>query len=103
MGPAIRNATMHLMKLKARRRALFLVSDGRPSDLDRYEGRHGNADVKRAVFEAGVDQIFFKAFLTSEDGSAEVGKIFYPGQYVFTVDEKSLSDGITSALFELMK
>ncbi|MFI4935962.1 MAG: citrate/2-methylcitrate synthase, partial [Caulobacterales bacterium] len=34
---------------RARHRLLLLVSDGKPTDYDRYEGRHGIADVRQAV------------------------------------------------------
>lgn len=52
IGPALRHATKLLMDCGARKRLLLLVSDGKPSDLDRYEGRYGVADVHRAVLDA---------------------------------------------------
>jgi len=52
MGPALRHATAGLAECPARRRLLLLVTDGRPTDFDRYEGRHGMADVRQALREA---------------------------------------------------
>ncbi|GDX79061.1 hypothetical protein LBMAG42_08720 [Deltaproteobacteria bacterium] len=52
IGPALRHSTAQLVKHGADRRLLLLVSDGRPTDLDRYEGRHGMADVRHALAEA---------------------------------------------------
>lgn len=52
IGPAVRHATARLLECGARRRLLLLVSDGKPTDVDRYEGRYGVADVHRAVLEA---------------------------------------------------
>lgn len=52
IGPALRHATAKLLASHARQKLLLLVSDGKPSDLDRYEGRHGFADVHRAVLDA---------------------------------------------------
>ncbi len=52
IGPAIRHAANDLAAVQARRRLLLLISDGKPSDFDRYEGRYGVADVRRAVREA---------------------------------------------------
>lgn len=52
VGPALRHATRALEHTTARRRAILLLSDGKPTDTDRYEGRHGIGDVRQAVREA---------------------------------------------------
>lgn len=52
IGPAIRHATAELLACGAKQKLLLLVSDGKPSDVDRYEGRYGVADVHRAVLDA---------------------------------------------------
>jgi nitric oxide reductase NorD protein len=52
MGAAIRYATTQLIKQPAGRRLLLLVTDGKPNDLDKYEGRYGIEDTRQAVQEA---------------------------------------------------
>ena len=52
IGPAIRHACADLAASYAKRKLLLLISDGKPSDFDKYEGRYGVADVRRAVQEA---------------------------------------------------
>jgi len=52
IGPAIRHATANLAATPADRRLLLLISDGKPTDYDRYEGRYGIADVRQALREA---------------------------------------------------
>jgi len=52
IGPAIRHATADLAAVAAERKLLLLVSDGKPTDYDRYEGRYGIADVRQALREA---------------------------------------------------
>jgi len=52
IGPALRHATATLAAVPAERRLLLLVSDGKPTDYDRYEGRYGVADVRQAIREA---------------------------------------------------
>ncbi|MFO0667243.1 MAG: VWA domain-containing protein [Polyangiaceae bacterium] len=52
IGPAIRHGTKQLESVLARRKLLLLVSDGKPTDYDHYEGQHGLQDVKQAVREA---------------------------------------------------
>jgi len=52
MGSAIRQATQLLGACKQRRKLLLLLTDGKPNDLDLYEGRYGVEDTRQAVVEA---------------------------------------------------
>ncbi len=52
MGAAIRHATSLLGRQKAARRLLLLLTDGKPNDLDKYEGRYGAEDTRKAILEA---------------------------------------------------
>ncbi len=52
IGPALRYATDEACLPDARRRLVLLISDGKPTDYDRYEGTHGVEDVRQAVREA---------------------------------------------------
>lgn len=52
IGPALRHATALLRARPERRRRILLLTDGKPTDFDRYEGAHGLADVRMAVREA---------------------------------------------------
>ncbi len=52
MGAAIRHASAILAEQPAERRLLLLLTDGKPNDLDRYEGRYGIEDTRVAVAEA---------------------------------------------------
>jgi nitric oxide reductase NorD protein len=52
MGAAIRHASSLLGKQKNRQRLLLLLTDGKPNDLDQYEGRYGIEDTRMALHEA---------------------------------------------------
>lgn len=52
MGAAIRHATGRLAARPERQRLLLLLTDGKPNDLDVYEGRYGLEDTRHAVQEA---------------------------------------------------
>jgi nitric oxide reductase NorD protein len=52
MGAAIRQATQLLGACPQRRKLLLLITDGKPNDLDLYEGRYGVEDTRQAVVEA---------------------------------------------------
>jgi len=52
MGAAIRHSAAILSKQKSARRLLLILTDGKPNDLDKYEGRYGIEDTCVAVQEA---------------------------------------------------
>ena len=52
VGAAIRHASAGLALQSRKRRLLLVITDGKPNDLDHYEGRHGIEDTAMAVREA---------------------------------------------------
>jgi len=52
MGAALRHAAALLARETASQRLLLILTDGKPNDLDRYEGRYGIEDTRMAVQEA---------------------------------------------------
>ncbi|MBJ6983379.1 hypothetical protein [Luteimonas sp. MC1750] len=57
-GAAIRHATALLMRQPAEHRLLLMLSDGKPNDADRYDGRFGVEDMRQSVTEARLQGIF---------------------------------------------
>lgn len=51
IGPALRHSKSLIEKQPARQKWVILLSDGKPNDYDKYEGRYGVADVKQALRE----------------------------------------------------
>lgn len=45
------------MRQPAAHRLLLLLSDGKPNDIDEYEGRYGVEDMRQAVTEAKLQGI----------------------------------------------
>jgi nitric oxide reductase NorD protein len=52
LGAAIRHTSADLASQARKRRLLLVITDGKPNDLDHYEGRHGIEDTAMAVREA---------------------------------------------------
>ncbi|OZG72966.1 nitric oxide reductase activation protein [Hahella sp. CCB-MM4] len=52
IGAAIRQAVSVLEDQCASRRLLLILTDGKPNDVDLYEGRYGLEDTREAVLEA---------------------------------------------------
>ncbi|TWA70151.1 nitric oxide reductase NorD protein [Azospirillum brasilense] len=52
MGAALRHTAARLAERPNRHRLLILLSDGKPNDVDHYEGRYGIEDTRVAIQEA---------------------------------------------------
>lgn len=52
MGASIRQATQILEQQNSQQRLLLIISDGKPNDIDHYEGRYGIEDTRKAIQEA---------------------------------------------------
>lgn len=52
IGAALRHAVKRLDERPNRHRLIILLTDGKPNDIDHYEGRYGIEDTRRAVQEA---------------------------------------------------
>ncbi len=52
MGAAIRQSTRLLAKQGGNQKLLLILTDGKPNDLDQYEGRYGIEDTRMAIQEA---------------------------------------------------
>jgi nitric oxide reductase NorD protein len=80
-GAAIRHATASLMQQSARHRLLLLVSDGKPNDIDDYEGQYGVADMRQAVIEARLQGIKPFCLTVDRQAAAYLPGIFGAHQY----------------------
>lgn len=69
MGTAIRHATNLLVKEKSEQKLLLIVTDGKPNDIDKYEGRYGIEDTRMAVLEAEKQGL--RPFCVTIDEKAE--------------------------------
>lgn len=52
IGAAVRHAAAELGKQPNRKKLLLVLTDGKPNDIDHYEGRFALEDSRRAVIEA---------------------------------------------------
>ncbi len=97
MGPAIRHAANILKKESSRVRLLFLLSDGKPNDLDAYEGRYGLEDTRMAIKEAERDGIIPFCLTVDNNAGEYLPQLFGRGNYVVV----SGADRLTKSLPDL--
>lgn len=77
LGPGIRHSTELLRKQKSRKKILILLTDGKPTDLDRYEGVHGVMDIHHAVLEAECQGIYVHALTIESSAKDYFKKMFH--------------------------
>jgi nitric oxide reductase NorD protein len=56
-GAALRHVSTLLMRQVAEHRLLLMLSDGKPNDVDHYDGRYGVEDMRQAVNESKLQGI----------------------------------------------
>ncbi|HBE93390.1 MAG TPA: nitric oxide reductase [Gammaproteobacteria bacterium] len=82
MGAAIRYSTKLLLEQPANRQLLLILTDGKPNDLDKYEGRHGIEDTRMALHEARQEGLFPFCVTIDKEANAYLPHLFGPAGYV---------------------
>jgi nitric oxide reductase NorD protein len=83
LGAAIRHATAQLATEPSSRKLLLVLTDGKPNDLDHYEGTHGIEDSHMAVREARRLGHAVHGVIVDADGQDWFARIF--GRAGFTL------------------
>jgi nitric oxide reductase NorD protein len=81
LGAAIRHASAMLAEQPAARKLLIVLTDGKPNDLDHYEGQHGIEDSRMAVREARRAGQSLHGVIIDEDGQDWFACIFGRGGF----------------------
>jgi nitric oxide reductase NorD protein len=76
LGAAVRHATHQLARQTAGHRLLLLLSDGRPNDLDAYQGPYGVEDARRAILEARASGVYPFCLTIDQAASEYLPRIF---------------------------
>lgn len=101
IGPALRHATAQLRGRDAQRRLLLLLSDGNPTDYDRYEGRHGVDDVRQAVREAKAGGVHIHGLTLDPRGRHAFPAMFGPGHHHLLADVSALPRALSQVYARL--
>lgn len=103
IGPAIRHAKSILLKRKEKKRVLLILTDGRPTDYDRYEGVYGLSDVRKSIEECIVDGIIPFAIAVDPSAKQFLPKLFGPGNYSILLNTKKLPEILSSLYIKISK
>jgi nitric oxide reductase NorD protein len=90
MGAGIRQATSVLATQATEQKLLLLISDGKPNDIDHYEGRYGIEDTRHAVLAAKRQGIRPFCITIDEQGNDYLPYLFGEQGYAVISDIASL-------------
>jgi len=102
VGAALRHVTVQLMRQPARHRLLLLRSDGRPNDVDEYEGRYGIEDTRMAVAEARLQGVHLFCLTVDRHAPRYATRIFGRDVAVLNRTER-LPQVLTALLRDLVR
>lgn len=94
LGAAIRHASAGLATQTMHRRLLIVITDGKPNDLDHYEGRHGIEDSRRAVLEARRAGHAVFGITVDREGRDWFARIFGRGGFALVPEPDRLTQAL---------
>lgn len=89
------------MREAADRRVVFLITDGRPCDYDRYEGEYGIRDVRRAIESGARHGIMTHAFAIEKRAREQFPRMFNRNHYDVVADPRALVTSMCAAFARL--
>ncbi len=94
LGPSIRYATDLLVKEGGRQKLLVLLTDGKPTDYDRYEGRYGIEDIRHANLEAKQKGVQVRALAIESSAKDYFPHLFGKSDYQIIQDPAKLPEAL---------
>ncbi|TXI01085.1 MAG: VWA domain-containing protein, partial [Pseudorhodobacter sp.] len=102
LGAAIRHVSAGLAKQARKRRLLLVITDGKPNDLDHYEGRHGIEDSRMAVREARRAGHAVFGITVDRDGKSWFPRIFGQGGFAVIAHPEKLTQALPAIYRQLV-
>jgi nitric oxide reductase NorD protein len=102
LGAAIRHASAGLSDQPRKRRLMLVITDGKPNDLDHYEGRHGIEDSHKAVTEARRLGHAVFGITVDRDGKSWFPRIFGQGGFALIPDPEKLTQALPQIYRQLV-
>jgi nitric oxide reductase NorD protein len=81
IGPALRHSGALLDQRDSNNKWIILISDGKPNDFDKYEGRYGVNDVKQALRELNQRNINTYALAIESEAKYYLPQMFGSNHY----------------------
>jgi len=103
LGPSIRHATHLLAERGGRQKLLILLTDGKPTDYDRYEGRYGIEDIHHAHLEAKQKGVQIRALAIEDAAKDYFPHMFGKNEYQIIQDPAKLPEALFKIFLDSIK
>ena len=103
MGAGIRESAKILEKQQSANKLLLILSDGKPNDVDRYDGRYGIEDTKKAIEEVKQKGITPFCITIDIDAKEYLPYLFGRNSYAVIRDAKKLPKVLPEIYMNLTK
>lgn len=102
IGAALRHAGARLDKRNTKNKWVILISDGKPNDYDKYEGKYGINDVKQALRELNLRNINSYALAIEAQAKYYLPQMFGQNHYQILTTPVELLQSLVK-LYEKIK
>ncbi|WP_142784875.1 nitric oxide reductase activation protein NorD [Changchengzhania lutea] len=102
IGAALRHSGVLLDKRDTKNKWVILISDGKPNDYDKYEGKYGINDVKQALRELNERQINSYALAIEANAKYYLPQMFGQNHYQILTTPVALLQSLVK-LYEKIK
>ena len=102
IGAALRHAGVRLSQRKTKNKWVVLISDGKPNDYDKYEGKYGVNDVKQALRELNGNSINSYALAIEAEAKYYLPQMFGQNHYEILTTPAALLQSLVK-LYEKIK
>ncbi len=103
MGAAIRHCAEQLRQRPNRHRLLLVLSDGKPSDVDYYEGRYAIEDTRHAVLEARRSDMRVFGVTIDQEAQGYISRLFGRGGYALVQRPDHLSQALPGIYRQILQ
>ena len=103
LGAALRESTAILSKEQSENKLLLIISDGKPNDVDKYDGRYGIEDTKKAIIEAKKKGITPFCITVDLESKEYLPYLFGKNGYTVVRDGKKLPTILPEVYMNLTK
>jgi nitric oxide reductase NorD protein len=102
IGAALRHAGVRLDRRSTKNKWVILISDGKPNDYDKYEGKYGINDVKQALRELNSKNINSYALAIEAEAKYYLPQMFGQNHYQILTTPVELLQSLVK-LYEKIK
>lgn len=102
IGVSLRHSFKKLEKARSKKKVVILLSDGKPTDYDAYEGKIGISDVRQCIREANQRNIFVYSLAIDKDSKYYFPQLFGAKNYQVLNHPNSLPEQLITLLGKLL-